>query len=214
MKTAPKAILMAGGLLLAVSARAAIDWEQTFTPANGTIQAGNMVGEVFSGDVTAAPAGSMAEDLVVSLNVSGGYNGDFYAYLVSPSGTTDLLLNEPGVGVNGFGASGSGMDITLADDSPNGSIQYVTGSSTLSGSYQPASPLSAFASDSANGNWTLFFADEGSGGGNADLNSWSLGVVTVPEVVSPALCWFFSLLLGLGGLRWLSRRRKLQQPAL
>jgi len=195
MKTAPKAILMAGGLLLAVSARAAIDWEQTFTPANGTIQAGNMVGEVFSGDVTAAPAGSMAEDLVVSLNVSGGYNGDFYAYLVSPSGTTDL-------------------DITLADDSPNGSIQYVTGSSTLSGSYQPASPLSAFASDSANGSWTLFFADEGSGGGNADLNSWSLGVVTVPEVVSPALCWFFSLLLGLGGLRWLSRRRKLQQPAL
>jgi len=211
MKNTPKVMLMAGGLLLAVSARAAMEWEQTFTPADGTIQAGNMVGQVFSGDVTVAPGGSVGDGLVVALNITGGYNGDFYAYLVAPNGTTDLLLNEPGVGVNGFGASGSGMDITLADNSPNGSIQYVTSSEALSGSYQPDSPLSMFNSSPANGDWTLFFADEGSGGGNATLDSWSLGVTAIPEVASPALYLFFGTISVLGGIRWLARRNKIRQ---
>ena len=189
MKNPLKVMLMAGGLLLAVSARAAMEWEQTFTPADGTIQAGNMVGQVFSGDVTVAPGGSVGDGLVVALNITGGYN----------------------VGVNGFGASGSGMDITLADNSPNGSIQYVTSSEALSGSYQPDSPLSMFNSSPANGDWTLFFADEGSGGGNATLDSWSLGVTAIPEVISPALFLFFGTVSVVGGIRWLARRKKVRQ---
>ena len=214
MKTNSLVILLAAGLLAAVSAPAGIDWDQTFTPANGTIPAGNPVGQPFTGDVTAAPAGTLVDGLEVSLNLSGGYNGDLYAYLVSPGGTTDILLNEPGVGVNGFGASGSGINIILADNSPNGSIQNVTSSSPLSGSYRPAAPLSAFDGGPANGIWTLYFADLGSGGGDPTLNSWSLGVETVPEVVSPALYSFLGILSVSSALRWLARSRNARPTKL
>ena len=209
MNTKSFVLLLTAGLLAAVSAPAGIDWDQTFTPANGTIPAGNLVGQPFTGDVTAAPAGTLVDGLEVSLNLSGGYNGDLYAYLVSPGGTTtDVLLNQPGVAINGFGASGSGINIILADNSPNGSIQNVTSSSPLSGSYRPASPLSAFDGGPANGIWTLYFADLGSGGGDPTLNSWSVGVTVVPEAETPALYRLFDIISICSVIGWLARRRK------
>jgi len=40
-----------------------------------------------------------------------GYNGNLYAYLISPTGTLVVLLNQPGSAP--FYAPGSGMNITL-----------------------------------------------------------------------------------------------------
>ncbi len=45
---------------------------------------------------------------------------------------------------------------------------------------------SKFGGDDPSGTWTLFFADVSSGG-NATLDSWSLGITAVPEPVNVAL---------------------------
>ena len=52
----------------------------------------------FAGSVSDIPVGSVVLELTVELNISGGYNGDLYAYLVAPNGTLVVLMNQPGVG--------------------------------------------------------------------------------------------------------------------
>ena len=204
MKISSKVVLTAGWLLGGLVAEGAIF--QSFTE-NTSIQAGNpAAGLPFTEVFTQAPAGSLVESVTVGLNISGGYNGDFYLYLVAPNGALDMLMNQPGTGQSTFGASGAGMNITLDDLSPNGNIQNVTSPSVLSGSYQPQSPLAGLSRSAADGKWTLFFADVGSGGSNPELNSWSLGVTVVPEPVTPALGLFAISVLAVGGARWLMRR--------
>jgi hypothetical protein len=61
--------------------------------------------------------GLNTSDISVTLNLSGGYNGDIYAYL-SHGGQIAVLLNQ----INGTAASGSGFNITLVEGTAN-SIQ-------------------------------------------------------------------------------------------
>ena len=82
-----------------------------------------------SGAFTAAPTGNKVGNVTVGLTISGGYNGDLYAWLTSPNGTLVTLMNQPGTGVNGFGAESSGMEITLAGTGTL--IQNVTGGAGL-----------------------------------------------------------------------------------
>ena len=53
----------------------------------------------------------------------------------------------------------------------------------------------------ADGTWTLFFADDASGGGTSTLNSWSLGITAVPEPVNVALAFFGVCMAGICGVR-------------
>jgi len=146
--------------------------------------------------------------ITVTLNISGGYNGDLYAYLISPTGTRVVLLNQPGTDI--FGADGAGMNITLQDGaSTYGSVQNA-GNGYLTGSYNAAGSLSAFGSPASpggyvNGTWELFFADLSSGGGTATLNSWT--VTAVPEPVPLALGVFLGLLLARTGWKWIRQAR-------
>jgi len=154
------------------------------------------------GTYDAAPAGSTVSSLTVSLNISGGFNGDLYAYLVSPNGTLVMLMNQPGVSLNGIGASGSGMNITLTDSfTANGSIQNVTSGSYLTGNYNAAGSLVNFNGSQADGNWTLFFADLANGGGTSLVEGWSLNITAVPEPVNLSLAIFG------GGIGILALRR-------
>jgi subtilisin-like proprotein convertase family protein len=176
-------------LLTAASARATL-YTEIFTPGTA-IPDGSPVGTALTGTVSDIPAGATVTGLTVGLNITGGYNGDLYAYLVAPNGAMVVLLNRPGVSVNGFGASGAGMNITLQDGTTDrGTIQNETGASALSGSYNAAGSLAGFNGSLANGTWTLFFADLGSGGGTSTLNSWTLGITAVPEPVNVALGLF------------------------
>jgi subtilisin-like proprotein convertase family protein len=163
----------------------------------------------------------------VNLNITGGFNGDLYAYLLSPQGSLVVLLNRVGIGSgNSAGYANTGFNITLAAGGAN-IHNYQSGSYSLNGSGQlinswapdqrtidPQSVATAFNTAPAgtaladligqtpDGNWTLFVADL-SGGGQSTLVSWGLTVVTVPEPQTWAL-------LG-GGLAtfWtLARRRK------
>ena len=175
----------------------------------GTIPDGSPAGVSFVGTYDAAPVGSTVSGLTVSLNLSGGFNGDLYAYLVSPNGTLVMLMNQPGVSLNGFGASGAGMNITLTDSfTANGSIQNVTSGSYLTGNYNAAGSLVNFNGSQANGNWTLFFADMANGGGTSHLDGWSLDITAVPEPANLAMIIFGVSFIGFGIARHFRNSRK------
>ncbi len=138
-------------------------------------------------------------DVNVTLNVSGGYNGDLYGYL-SYNGTLVTLLNRVGTGGGDtFGYSAAGFsNVTLDDGSGNGNIHNVPNplASTL---YTPdiggGNSLASFNGANPNGTWTLFFADL-SGGDVSTLQGWSLDITAVPEPVNVALGVFGVVLAG------------------
>jgi subtilisin-like proprotein convertase family protein len=177
--------------------------------AVGSIPDGNPVGASFAGTYDQAASGATVSGLTVDLNISGGYNGSLYAYLVAPNGTLVMLLNQPGATIsNPFGYAGSGLNVTLSDTEA-GSIQATPetpGSVFGSGhAYQAAGSLSGFNGSAADGTWTLFFADETAGGGQATLNDWSLNITAVPDPVNLALGLFVVMFLTLSILHWTGR---------
>jgi subtilisin-like proprotein convertase family protein len=150
---------------------------ETFNP-NAAIPEGNLAGITFSGAVTDIPAGWTVTSLTLGLNLSGGYDGNLYCYLVAPNGTAVGLLNQPGVTAgNSLGNPGAGMNLTFQD----GGMPVTASSDFSTGTYAASGPLANFNGSSANGTWQLFFADEVTGGGTRTLNSWSLGTTAVPE---------------------------------
>jgi len=170
---------------------------------NVAIPEGNPVGVSLAETVGDLPGGSAVAGLTVSLDVSGGYNGSLYAYLVAPNGALVTLLNRPGVtGGNPVGYGGSGFNITLSD-AASGSIQTTpeTIGSVFSGNYQAAGTLANFNGSAADGTWTLFFTDESVGGGQATLTGWSLEITAVPEPVNVAMAIFGAGLIGVGATR-------------
>ena len=178
----------------------------------GSIPDGNPVGVSFAGNYDQATPGSTVSGLTVDLSISGGYNGNLYAYLVSPNGTMVVLLNQPGATIsNPFGYAGSGLNVTLSDTAA-GSIQTTPetpGSVFGSGlSYQAAGSLAGFNGSAADGTWTLFFADETAGGGQTTLNGWSLNITAVPEPANIALLIFGMGFVGFGITRYFRNSRK------
>ena len=143
--------------------------------------------------------------LTVSLNISGEFNGDLYAYLRHDSGFS-ILLNRPGRTADSpSGYGDSGLNITLSDFATRdihsyGAVVTPAAGSPLTGFWQPdgrnvdpsmvldstarTATLSSFTGLSASGDWTLFLADMQSGGTSA-LESWSLEFfapgLSVPE---------------------------------
>jgi hypothetical protein len=171
---------------------------------SGTIYDGSAIGSVFTMDLGSAGLGSQLTSIQVSLNISGGINGNLYSYLVAPNGTLFVvLLNRPGVvaGSNPFGNTQAGMNITLAE----GGTAVTASSDLSSGTYEvptaDGNNMLNFGSVGSpgvnpNGIWTLFFADTVAGGGNETLNGWNLDITAVPEPVNVALgifCGGFAL---------------------
>jgi len=197
-----KSILSLLGLL------ALTGWSQTLTGSftNSTVTAipdGSPVG-VMEQFTVSSLSGSIS-NVSVTLDITGGFNGDLYAYLVDPQGQLVVFLNRPGVtGSNPFGYADSGMNITLDGLAANNIHDYASGGSgsySLSGTTWAAdgrnvNPLAAgsilygtpttanlslFQNADANGVWTFFIADLGAGGGTASLNNVILTIMTVPE---------------------------------
>ena len=185
-------------------------YTETFGGVNTAIPDGNPVGVSFGETVSDIPGASTVSGLTVDLSVSGGYNGNLYAYLVAPNGTLVMLLNQPGTTIsNPFGYAGSGLNVTLSD-SAAGSIQTTpeTPGSVFSGTFQAAGTLGAVNGSAADGTWTLFFADEVAGGSPATLNGWSLGITAVPEPVNLTMIIFGAGLVGFGIIRYFRNLRK------
>ena len=187
---------------------------------NVQIPDGNPSG--FQNHINVSGLGSPIASVSVTLNVSGGWNGDLYAYL-SYGGQLCVLLNRVGRDSGSPMGSGlAGMAVTLADVGAGnqGDIHTYAGAMAPSGLFQPdgrnvdprfvkssdarATSFANFNNLNPNGTWTLFFADM-SKGDQSTLNSWSLSIQAVPEPANPALASFGVILLGAGvgrRLRW------------
>src|ERR1043166_5732812 len=171
--------------------------------------------------------GFQITDVRVSLNISGGYNGDLYGYLRPNGSPLVVLLNRVGVtSLDTDGYPNSGFNVTLAADAAhdihfyqNFSPSY-NGSGQLTGTWQAdgrANPLdttrtslASFDGLNPNGTWTLFFADQ-SPGDQSTLLNWSLDVTAVPERADIALAILGGLAVLLKLFCWLrkSLRRSL-----
>ena len=146
-------------------------------------------------------AGGSILDLSVTLNLSGGWNGDLYAYLVHDTGFTVLLNRVGRTTGNAPGYGDSGMNVVFNAVGVGGDIHSYGGGGVPAGTYMPdgraISPLAtvgtfdtaertallgSFTGLNPNGSWTLYVADL-SGGEQSTVTSWGLGidVASVPE---------------------------------
>lgn len=173
---------------------------------------------------------SLIQSVRLDLNITGGFNGDLYAFLTrgpgpipGPAPGFAVLLNRVGrTASDSDGYADSGFSVTFDDTATSappalGDIHLygtVTSGSPITGTWQPdardvdpslvldSSPrtafLNSFAGGNANGTWTLFLADNASGGVST-LSSWSLHIEGIPEPGT-------SLLLVVGGALALTRR--------
>ena len=201
--------------------------EQTFSTnvtVNKVVPDGTANG-LASGIVVGGLGGAI-DKVTVTLDITGGFNGDLYAYLVGPNGGFAVLLNRVGVsGTSTFGYGDAGFNITLDDTAANGDIHYYhtvlnPGVSQLTGTWQPdganinpQSPsgafltagqtamLSSFVGTDGNGQWELFVADL-SPSGQSTLVGFGFTIMAVPEPST----W---VLLGSGmAVLWLCRNRR------
>ena len=217
-----KTTLLGFGLLLTVSAQAAL-----FTLSSGTLNTAIPDGNVNGLQSTLTFNDAYFDnvlDVNVRLNISGGYNGDLYAYLTHGSGFSVLLNRTGRTGANSFGYGDAGFNITLDDQNGTDIHAYGgNGGAQLTGTWQPDARninpatvldtdartafLNAFNGLDANGGWTLFIADV-SGGDVSTLVSWELDITAVPEPTTVALGIFGGVLALGGGLRLWRRRAR------
>ena len=188
----------------------------------------NLSGISSSINVSSAPFSTIT-DVNVPLTISGGYNGDLYAYLTH-DGATAILLNRIGTTGDGniqgtYGFNGAGMNAWLDDAASD--IHTSGGNGFLSGTYgadgRNASPnnlsainsagrtqlLNGFNNQSPSGSWTLFVADA-NGGAQSTLSSWEMEITGVPEPVNVALGIFGGFFVALQGWRWWKQKSSLK----
>lgn len=211
-------ILLTGLMVLALAGAASAtivmtdDWNigQVITDGNPV---GMTVSQTFSGLDTSA-----INDVSVRLNLTGGYNGDLYGYLVLQSADsstmTAILLNQIGPGA--YGNSGSTINVTLSGNVDGGGSVYLGDIGSVAGTgnvttdvgqnYTPdgnATALGVFNTHNANGTWTLFLADL-SAGSQSTLVSWGLDISVVPEPTT----WASMIFVTLVGVYALVRRMR------
>jgi subtilisin-like proprotein convertase family protein len=192
--------IVAAVALMALAHAAQADFVQTWNSGfqnGGLIPDGSLTGWSDTRTVS-GPAGAIS-DVSVTLNLSGGWNGDLYAYLVHSSGFAVLLNRVGRDNSSGPGYSTSGMSSVVLNDAATGGDAHLVSAPATGGSYQPdgrnISPLasqssfqsasrtallSSFNGLNMNGSWTLFLADV-SGGDQTAVTSWGLDIASVPE---------------------------------
>ena len=169
-------------------------------------------------------SGLQISDISVSFNISGGWNGDLYAYL-SHGSSYSVLLNRVGTtSSGGDGYGDSGLNIVLkSTGAAYGDIHFYQSQSDYAtkignGSSWEAdgrinytdtarnNQLDVFNTMDPSGAWTLFFADRAAVN-TSTLNGWNLEITAVPEPANVALGVFGVLAGGASFGRWWSRRR-------
>lgn len=200
-------ILLAAGL---VPARGQIYHTNNFSFTVGTLIPDGDPNGLANNQVLGGMVDSIYS-VTVGLNISGGFNGDLYAYL-RLGDASSILLNRTGLGVaNPNGYANTGFNVTFTPTATDNIHFYQDLTYTLNGSGQltdiwqpdgraidpgsapalfdstsPTALLNLFAGANPNGTWTLFVSDL-SNGAQSGLNDWKLQVITVPEPPAWAL---------------------------
>lgn len=158
MKT-NKFFAMAAALTLSCGAVLAYDTGQlTFDAGSQTVPDANPLGLTLSTNLTGI-AGNISS-VTVSLDITGGFNGDLYAYVEGPNGNLAVLLNRVGVGTgNSFGYSDAGFNITFDDSAAaDGDIHFYHNVSNPGGGQLTGSWMADGRSISPNSSASLFDA--------------------------------------------------------
>lgn len=214
----PTKFLSLVAVLALVHSSATADNESyTFNP-NAPIPDNSVVGVTDSH--TIASAITSITTITVSLTITGGFNGDYYAYLVHSSGFSVLLNRMGRTSSNDFGNSGSGINVTFADSALNGDVHLAPNASPLTGMWEPdarnvnpsialdTSPrttfLASFNGLDASGTWTLFVSDAAPVS-IGTFASWTLNItgLAIPEPGTVSL-----ILLGIGTLAYFRKRAR------
>jgi hypothetical protein len=144
--------------------------------------------------------------VTLTVNMSGGYNGDMYGYL-QHGGTLIELFNPASFSASGAG--GSTLNLTLSSLSST-ALSGATATQLASGlTYAAAGDLSGFNGADPNGLWTLYFSDQAAGD-QMTLNSFNLSLTPVPAVPEPtslALMCFAGLFITWGMWRMIRHKR-------
>ncbi len=174
----------------------------------------------FSTNIVSGLLGGI-QSVEVSLDITGGYNGDLYAFLSFGDGFAVLLNRVGKSNSDPYGYGDAGFNVTFSDFAATDIHLYGgNGGDLLTGTWQPdgretdpflvvssdprTAMLSSFNNLDPNGTWTLFVEDAATEE-QSTLVSWSLEIVTVPEPDT-------LVLLGLGGAFLFAARRKSQIP--
>ena len=199
--------LFMAAVLAGVTRPALADFSATFT-SGATVPDGSFIGLNDTRNLTGVPFNTIT-DVNVRMNVSGGWNGDLYAYLVHNSGFAVLLNRVGRSSSSSFGYGDAGFDVTFdaqnvatydfhyyqlqggsitggANWRPDGRNISPTSSGATFDSTSPSALLTSFNGINPNGNWTLFVADV-SGGSTSVLSSWGLDIagINVAAVAEP-----------------------------
>ncbi len=156
------------------------------------------------------------QSVSVTLNISGGYNGDLYVSLSHGSGFA-VLLNRVGAnasGEDGYSTAGfnnitltmSGTDIHTVPAPTTGSTYASDGRFDYTSNTRN-NTLNVLSGANPNGDWALFFGDE-AGLNTSTLDSWSVDIQAVPEPTTWAGILFGALFCGVQVVRrWRAVRR-------
>jgi subtilisin-like proprotein convertase family protein len=163
--------------------------------------------------------------VTVTLELSGGFNGDLYVHLSHDSGFAVLLNRVGRTAEEPLGYLDAGLSVTFDDQAIQGDIHRYRETlggpvlnGPLTGAWQPdgrttlptmtvasdlrGASLAGFRGLDPKGQWTLVVADFG-GGGEATLVKWGLTITTVPEPQSVGVAAAGGLLVS----GWLVRRK-------
>ena len=211
-------MLTVGVLLMAQAGQAGLDysWSGALSIPNN-----NPAGRSFMFEIS--DPNTFITGVSVSFDITGGYNGDLYAYLAHGSGFA-VLLDRVGTGTGSeptfsFGYGNTGFNVTLDDTGANGIQNYqdysytLNGSGQLTGTWKPNDGSTSFGDTfhgmDPNGIWTLFFADR-AGGDNATIMAFSVNIAAVPEPTTWAMVVFAAIILGahLSRKHWTALQRR------
>ena len=133
-------------------------------------------------DMVVATAGTLS-DLNVTLKVTHTWVGDLIFKLTNvTTGTTVTFVDRPGVPASTNGCSGNNIDATLDDEAAAPVETQCAGTTpTISGSFTPNNPLSAFDGQSLAGTWRLTASDL-VGSDTGMLTEWCLAPTTTLPV--------------------------------
>jgi subtilisin-like proprotein convertase family protein len=212
MKTiVPRFILLVWLIGQSITVSAALNSSWTGTQ---TIPDNDASGVAFSFSLS-DPATSIT-NIAVTLDISGGFNGDLYADLSHGDGFAVLLNREGRTSTSEYGYSTPGFAITLTGSTSADLHNYQTLSPTYNGNGQltgtwgadgrdvdptlvldttaRTATLTGFNGLNPNGEWTIYFRDA-SPGSISTLNDWSVDIAAVPEPTSVALLGVFGAMV-------------------
>ncbi len=102
-------------------------------------------------------------DINLGIDITHSYVSDLQVAITDPSGISVMVLDRPGIPATEFGCADEDNISAILDDEAATPVEdecVIDGDPTISGTFQPNSPLSAFDGQAINGQWLVTVFDQ------------------------------------------------------